>query len=137
MANTETIIVKSASASVDASTGMVAPQISGKILGEDVAGPCTPMEIRSDGLLWRATATAADSHARVAGFSTRRGKTGQPMTIYGIGTVMKYADETMTPGALVFLGDTVGTLSSTATTGDAVGVAQAIDASNIRVTRAI
>lgn len=133
----ETVIVKSAAASMDASTGMVAAQVSGKTLGEDVASACTPLEMKSDGLLYKASAAAADSHARVVGWSTRKGKTGQPMTVYGIGAVMKYADETLTPGALCFLGETAGALSSIATTGDAVGIAQAIDASNIRVTKNI
>jgi hypothetical protein len=132
----ETLVVKSASASPDTSTGMVAPQVSHRILGEDIGSPMTPLEMRADGLLYRASGAAADSHARIFGWSTRSGKAGQTMTVYGLGLVGKYADETLTPGAILFLG-TGGTLSSTASVGDAVGCAQAIDASNIRVTRNI
>jgi hypothetical protein len=133
----ETLVVKSLSASIDASTGMLAPQISGKIAGEDILTAVTPCEIRSDGLVWKASGAAADSHARLAGVSTRPGvKAGEPITLYGLGTVAKYSDELLTPGAVLYLG-TGGILSSTASVGDAVGIAQAIDASNIRITRAI
>ncbi len=131
----ETPVVKSVNASPDASTGMVATQVSQKVLGEDVALPMTPLEMRSDGKLWKASAAAADSHAVVFGWSTRgNGKAGQTMTVYREGVVGKYADETLVPGAILYLGETAGTLSSIATTGDKAGVAQAIDASNI-VTR--
>lgn len=133
----ETIIVKSAAASIDANTGMVGPQVSHRILGEDIASPLTPLCMHADGLLWRATALVAGINSRIFGWSTRAGKAGQTMTVYGEGLVGKYADETLTPGSLLFLGETVGTLSSIATTADAVGCAQAIDASNIRVTRNI
>lgn len=133
----ETLVVKSLSASVDASTGMLAPQLSGLLAGEDILTAVTPCEIRSDGLVWKASGAAADSHARVAGISTRPGvKAGQPITLYGLGTVAKYSDALMTAGMILYLG-TGGTLSSTASTGDAVGLAQAVDSSNIRITRAI
>jgi hypothetical protein len=134
----ETIVVKSTVPSVDATTGMIAAQVSGLVLGEDVASAMTPLRLNSaDGALYKASAAAANANARVIGFSTRAGKTGQPMTVYMMGLVGKYADETLSPGAVLFLGETAGTLSSIATTGDAVGIAQAIDASNIRITRNI
>lgn len=134
----EVIVAKSASASPDTSTGMVAPQVSHRILGEDVPASMTPLTMHADGQLYRASAAAADANARVFGWSARgNGKAGQTMTVLGLGLVGKYADETLTPGAVLYLGETAGSLSSIATTGDAVGVAQAIDASNIRVTRNI
>jgi len=133
----ETLVVKSAAASCDATTGMVAPQVSQRILGEDIAGPMVPLRLHTDGLLYRASAAAANASARIFGWSVRKGKTGQPMTVYGLGLVGKYADGTLTPGNIYYLGETAGSLSSIATTGDAVGCAQAIDDSNIRITRAI
>lgn len=133
----ETLVVKSANASFDASTGMVAPQVSQKVLGADVAGPLVPLRMAADGMLYPATAAAAGANARIFGWSTRAGKAGQPMAVYGLGAVGKYADETLVPGSLLFLAETAGALSSIATTGDAVGCAQAIDASNIRITRNI
>jgi hypothetical protein len=133
----ETIVVKSPATSFDASTGMVAPQVSQKLLGEDIGSAVTPLRMAADGLLYRATAAAANASARIFGWSTRKGKAGQPMAVYGLGAVAKYADETLTPGNIYYLGETAGTLSSIATTGDAVGCVQAIDASNVRITRNI
>lgn len=133
----ETLVVKSANASFDASTGMVAPQVSQKVLGADCPGPLVPLRMASDGMLYPASAAVANANARIFGWSTRKGRAGEPETVYGVGAVGKYADETLTPGAIYYLGETVGTLSSIATTGDAVGCAQAIDASNIRITRNI
>lgn len=132
----ETLVVKSANASPDATTGMLVPQVTGLVLGEDVDSPVTPLELRADGKLWKASGAAADSHAHICGWSTRAGKAGQPMTVYGIGLVAKYADGTLTPGAILYLG-TGGTISSTASVGDAVGCAQAVDTNNIRITRNI
>lgn len=133
----ETVVVKSADADFDASTGMVAPQVSQKVLGADIASKVMPLRMAADGLLYPASAAAANANARVFGWSTRRGKIGQPMAVYGVGAVAKYSDGGLTPGAIYYLGETVGTLSSIATTGDAVGIAQAIDDSNIRITRNI
>lgn len=136
----EVLIVKSANASFDASTGMVAPQVSHRILGEDIPSAVMPLQMKADGLLYRANGAAADSNARIFGWSTRAGKAGNTMTVYGEGAVAKYADETLVPGSLLFLGTqsaTDATLSSGSSIGDLVGCAQAIDASNIRITRNI
>lgn len=130
------VVAKSAKASFDASTGMVAPQVSGLVLGEDVQSPVTPLQIKADGKLWKASGAAADANAVIAGWSTRSGKTGGPMTIYGLGAVAKYSDSLLTPGQKLYLG-AAGALDTAATVGDAVGIAQAIDADNIRITRAI
>lgn len=130
-------VAKSALASFDASTGMVAPQVSGLILGEDVLEAVTPLQLKADGKLWKASGAAADANARVFGWSTRKnGKSGQPMTVYGLGAVAKYSDSLLTPGAIYYLG-AAGVLSDVATAGDAVGIAQACDADNIRITRNI
>lgn len=133
----ENLVVKSADADFDASTGMVAPQVSQKILGADCPSKVTPLRMAADGMLYPASAAAANANARIFGWSTRKGKTGQPMAVYGLGAVAKYADGTLTPGSIYYLGETVGSLSSIATTGDAVGCVQAIDDSNIRITRNI
>lgn len=133
----ETVVVKSAAAFVDASTGMVAPQVSHRITAVDVALPCTPLRMHTDGLLYLATAAAANASARIFGWSTRKSHAGETNTVYGVGALFKYSDGTLTPGQLLYLGETPGTLSSIATTGDAVGVAQAIDAYNIRIIRNI
>jgi hypothetical protein len=133
----ETLVAKSAKASFDASTGMVAPQITGLIAGEAIASAVTPCRIHTDGKVYKASGAAADASARIAGFNTRGNiKAGQPVTLYGLGAVAKYSDGALTPGAVLYLG-TGGILSSTASVGDTVGIAQAIDADNIRITRSI
>lgn len=127
----ETLVAKSANAGVDATTAMVGPQVSGLLLGEDV-GAGTPLYVKNDGKLWKASGAAANAAADCAGFSARAGKAGQACTLYGAGVVFKYSDGGLTPGQRLFLG-TGGTLSSTASVGDAVGIARAVDDSNIRV----
>jgi hypothetical protein len=133
----ETLVTKSAAASRDTTTGMIAPQSSNDILGEDIAAPGVPLRMHTDGKLYRATAAAANASARIYGWSTRAAKAGMSMTTVGVGAIFKYSDEGLTPGAIYYLAETVGALSSIATTGDAVGCCQAKDESNIRITRNI
>lgn len=130
-------IAKSAKASMDATTGMLAPQISGKLAGVDIATPATPVYIETDGKLYPCDGTAADKKARCAGFTARAVKAGQPCVCFSVGAIFKYSDELLTPGQLCYLSATPGALSDSTTTGDTVGIAQAIDASNIKITRAI
>jgi hypothetical protein len=133
----ETLVVKSAKASIDATTALLNQPITGLIAGENIAN-CDLVYIKSDGLVWRATAAAANAAAKPAGIAPRQANTGEACTILpGPGQVAKYADATLTPGAIYFVGETAGALSSIATTGDAVGFAQALDDTNIRLTRAI
>jgi hypothetical protein len=130
-------VTKSAKASADATTMMIAPQITGLLAGEPIP-PCSPCEIRADGRAWRASAAAADTHAAVAGWCPKQVQTGQPVTLFGVGLVMKYSDGLLTPGQRLYLAAAApGALDTAATVGDAVGLAQAIDANNIRVTRNI
>lgn len=135
------LVTVSTVAGLDASSGMFAPQISdGLIAGADIGSASqavTPCYIKgSDGKVYPTDATAADEKARLAGFAARFTKTGEPVTLFGIGTKFEYATG-MTPGALLYLGATAGRLSDAATTGDAVGVAQVITATLIRVTRGV
>lgn len=138
MANTETLVVKSAKASIDTSTGLVNQPITGLIAGENIAN-CDIVYIKaSDGKVYRTTAAAANEAARMAGIAPRQANAGEPVTILpGPGQVAKYSDQLLVPGAILFLAEGAGALSTTATTGDAVGVAQAIDSTNIRLTRGI
>lgn len=129
-------VAKSAKASFDASTGMIGAQLTGLIAGEDIPSAVMPCQIKADGKVWKASGAAADANAVIAGWSTRKAKAGQPITLWGAPSVAKYADGTLTPGAKLYLG-AAGALDTAATTGDAVGIAQAIDDSNIRLTRLI
>lgn len=133
------LVTVSAVAGLDASSGMYAPQISdGLVAGADIGSSSqaiTPCYIKaSDGKVYPTDATAATEAARLAGFAARFAKTGEPVTLFGIGTKFEYATG-LTPGALLYLAATAGRLDTAATVGDAVGVAQAITATLIRVTR--
>jgi hypothetical protein len=133
------VVARSARASMDATTGMIAPQISGLIAGEASTGPAFFYIKAADGKAYLTDATAADEKAQLAGFCPRAVNAGEPLTLFGLGAVIKFADLTLSPGAKLFLDVTAnkGGLNTVATVGDAVGVAQAITTSAIRIVRAI
>jgi hypothetical protein len=95
------------------------------------AAPC---RIAADGLVYMTDATAADALARVSGFTGKAYTIGEPVTLWGRGVLFEYATG-MTPGATLFAAATAGRLDDAATVGDAVGVAQVVTATHIRVTR--
>jgi hypothetical protein len=130
------VIVKSAKANLDATTGMIAPQVSGLIAGEllEAVSAC---RIHTDGKVYMSDASAADAEANFRGFVARKTRVGEPVTLYGLGTVFKYADGTLTPGASVFMGAADNQLDTVAQAGRAGAIAQAISTSNIVVVAAI
>lgn len=135
------VVARSARASLDATTGMIAPQISGLIAGEASTGPAFWYIKAADGKAYLTDATALDEKAQLAGFCARAVNAGEPLTLHGLGSVIKFADATLTPGAKLFLDVTAnkGGLNTVATIGDpaGAGVAQAITTSAIRIVRAI
>lgn len=129
------LITRASTASMDVSTGMFAPQITGLMAGEvlDVAAPCYIKS--SDGLVYMSNGTAATEPAEIIGFTARAvAAIGQPVTLFGKGARFSYGTG-LTPGDILYIGATAGRLDSAATTGDAVGVAQVLTATDIRVTR--
>jgi len=68
------------------------------------------------------------------GFTPRAVKAGQPVTVFGKGARFSYGTG-LTPGDKYYIGATAGRLDTATTTGDAVGVAQAITSTDIRVIR--
>lgn len=130
------LVTRNADASMDASTGMFAPQITGLVCGEDIDAGAACYIAQSDGNVYMFDGTAADVKAVFAGFSPRAAKLGQPITIFGAGARFSYSTA-LTPGQKLYGAATKGRLDTAATTGDAVGLAQAINATDIRVTRMI
>lgn len=128
------LITRSALASMDVSTGMIAPQVTGLKAGEnlDQAAPCY---IDTDGLVYMSNATAVDKEAQIAGFTPKSYLLGEPVTLFGIGARFRYGSG-LTPGAILYLGATNGRLDGAATTGDAVGCARVVTATDIVVIRA-
>lgn len=128
------LVTRASVASLDASTGMYAPQVAGLLAGEaiDAAAPCYLKS--SDGKVYMSNGTAANEAAEVVGFSARAVAVGEPVTLFGKGARFHYGSG-LTPGDRYYIGATAGRLDTAATTGDAVGVAQAITATDIRVIR--
>lgn len=129
-----TLLVRDAHAGIDVSTAQFAPQITGLVAGEDidVAAPCYIKSV--DGKVYMSNGTSADEAAEIVGFSPRAAKAGQAVTLFGKGARFRYGSS-LTPGDLYYIGATAGRLDDTATTGDAVGVAQAITDTDIRIVR--
>lgn len=128
------LVTRSANASMDASTGMYAPQITGLIAGEnlDVAAPCYIKS--SDGKVYMSNGTSANEAAEVVGFTPRAAKADQAITLFGKGARFHYGTG-LTPGDKLYIGATAGRLDAATTTGDALGVAQVITATDIRIIR--
>ena len=128
------LITRASTASMDASTGMYAPQITGLYAGEDlsVAAPCYIKS--SDGKVYMSNGTSANEAAEIIGFTARAVKSGQPATVFGKGARFNYGTG-LTPGDKYYIAATAGRLDTATTTGDAVGVAQAITSTDIRVIR--
>lgn len=128
------LLTRSTKASADMNSIMYAPQIPDLVAGEDLdmAAPCYIKS--SDGKVYMSNGTAANEAAEIVGFTPRETKSGQPVTLLGKGARFRYGSG-LTPGDKYYIGATAGRLDTAATTGDAVGVAQAITATDIRVIR--
>ena len=130
------LVTRDARASMDTSTGMIAPQITGLIAGEDL-DPAAPCYIKAaDGKVYMSNGTAANEAATFAGFTPKTVKAGEPVTLFALGTIFRYASG-LTPGAKLYIGATAGRLDTAASVGDAVGVARVLTAETIQVTRVI
>lgn len=129
------LITRASTASMDASTGMYAPQITGLVAGEalDVAAPCYIKS--SDGKVYMSNGTSANEAAKFHGFTPRAVSSGQPVTLFALGARFNYGTG-LTIGAKYYIGATAGRLDGATTTGDSVGVAVAITATDVIVTRA-
>lgn len=131
------LLTRAATASMDTGTIQFAPQVSGLVAGE-VLDPCAPCYIKtSDGKVYMSNGTAANEAAEFVGFNSRAvAAIDQPVTLHGVGARMSYGSG-LSPGDKYFIAATAGRLDTVATTGDAVGVAQAINTTDIRVTRSV
>lgn len=109
------------------------PGIHGLLAGEAVS-TADALYLKSDGLLWLADGTAANTLAVCVGFAAGAAAAGFPVTCYCAGWRFMYdAAGGLTPGALLYLWTTPGTLSGTATTGGTTPVARALSTTDIKV----
>ena len=128
-------IVRSADADIDMTSALYAAQIPALVAGEDLDGVAPCRINAADGKVYMSNGAAADANANVDGFCPVSMKAGQPVTLFGLGARFYYSDGNLTPGATLYLGTAAGGLDDAATVGDAVGVAKAVDAYVIRITR--
>ena len=113
-----------------------APVLAGLFAGEALKA-VAPCYIKSDGKVYECLGTSGSAASAPAGFTARQTDTDEPVTLYGAGAIFQYGGTTLTPGAKLFLSASdAGLLDSAASIGDKHGVAVAIDAKNIMVTRA-
>lgn len=127
------LVTRSANASMDVSQAKQV--LAGNIFaGEDlaVAAPCYIKS--SDGYVYMCNATSANEAAEFVGFTARATKSGEPVTLFGAGTRFRYGSS-LTPGDVYYMGATAGRLDTAATTGDTLGLAQAVNSTDILVTR--
>jgi hypothetical protein len=130
------LLTRSTRASMDATTGMFAQQLTGLVCGEDI-DVAAPLYIKSsDGKLYMSNGTAANEAAEFVGMSPRAASAGQPLAVFALGARFKYSDGGLTPGDKYFIGATAGRLDTAATTGGDVAIARAVTAHDIVIIRA-
>lgn len=105
------------------------PNLNGLVAGEALLAGA-PCHIEGDGMVYMSNGTAANADAVVVGWTIKPYVVGEPVTLFGDGTVMEYGSG-LTPGARYFLATTDGRLDTAATTGGTTAIAVALDAKRI------
>ncbi len=124
---------KDAAASMDTSTGMFAPQITGNLYAGEALAVAAPCYIKaSDGKVYMSNGTAANEAATFFGFVARACAIGEPVTLFGVGARFRYGSG-MTPGQKLFVAATPGALDTAATIGGLVAIARAVTATDITI----
>lgn len=128
------LVTRLATASLDVSTARNAPQITGLHAGEDLDA-CAPCYIKSsDGEVYMCDGTADNEAAEFAGFTPRAASENEPVTLFGLGTRMRYGSS-LTPGDIYYIGATAGRIDTDQQVGDRIGVAMAVTDTDIVVIR--
>ena len=129
------LVTRATTPSVETGSAQRAPQVLGIALSDiDAGAPC--YIDGSTAKIAMCNATAANALAIPAGVAARSALAGEPVTLYGAGSIWHYSDADLTAGAILYIGATAGRLDTAATTGDAVGYAQVMpDKRTIRITR--
>ncbi len=98
----------------------------------DAGAPCYLKS--SDGKVYMSNGTNADEAAEFVGFTPTLYTAGEPVSLFGAGTRFRYGSG-LTPGDVYYIAGTKGRLDSAPTTGDTMGVAQAVSSTDILITR--
>jgi hypothetical protein len=130
------LVARSANASLESERGRFVPHVTGNLYAGAAIDAGAPCYIRaSDGQVFMSNGTAANEAAKFDGFANRAYAAGEAVALFGVGAIFHYSDALLTPGQNLFIAATAGRLDDAATTGDAVGVARAINSRLIRVIR--
>jgi hypothetical protein len=124
------LLDRNTDASVDTSTALVGPQLSGDLIAGENLDAVAACRIHTDGKVYHSDGSAADAEAKVDGFTPKAYKAGQAVTLYGPGVRFGYGSA-MTPGANFYLSATDGRLDTAATTGGTAVIARAVSATDI------
>lgn len=118
------VVTKASDASPDASTIMVAEQLSGYLAGEAIAAldACC---VRADGKVWRSNGTANDANAKFDGIAPAAAEVGEAVTLFGRGSIVRYGSG-LTVAALFYVAATAGQLDTAATTGGLIAIAKVL-----------
>lgn len=120
------LVTRSASASVDASSAALAPQRTGNLYAGEALDACAACYIAAaDGKVYMSNGTANNEAATFDGFTPRACAAGEPVTLLGIGTRMRYGTG-LTVSQLLFVAATAGRLDTAATTGGLTPVAKVL-----------
>lgn len=129
-------LTRAATASMDASTGAFAGQISGDLYAGEALDSCAACYIKSsDGKVYMSNGTANNEAASFMGFTPRAYNLGEAVTLFNIGARFSYGTG-LTIGAALFVSATAGRLDDAATTGGLRAIAEVITATDIRCIKA-
>lgn len=123
-------LTRSSSASMDASTGMFAVQITGLVAGEALDAGAACYIKTSDGKVYMSNGTAATEPAEFVGFAPRAAAAGEPITLFSLGARFRYGTS-LSPGAQLFVSATAGKLDDAATTGGGTPIAIVLNSTDI------
>lgn len=124
---------------LDVSTAVNVPQLTGATAGENLTGGNFVYQT-SDGKIHNCVGGALATGQPVClGIVARTVTSGQPCTVLGNGTRLRYTDAgVLTPGVRYYLSaSTNGALGTAASTGDVPGVAIAVSDTDIMVTTSV
>lgn len=122
--------VRASDASIDTTSGIYAPLISGNLIAAEALPALAPCRVNA-GAVELSDGTANNAAADCHGFTARDYAIGEAVDLFGPGVIAKFAAGTLTPGTEYYVSTNAGELSDAATTGGLKVIAWALDASHI------
>ena len=128
------VIVKSANSSWDADSTLRTTHITGDLFAAEDLTDLTPCYISSvNGKAYQCVDSGTAEQKRIAGYTARKYKQGEAITLWEPGLKGRYSEGLLTAGQPIYMGGAGQLLDAAG--GDATPVAQAIDKFDIRFIR--